>query len=360
MPSDILKNMMHTVSETEIDGILENCSTLPVTLDQIRFESKNLQETKLLLGRLKTFLGPLLNKLPDICFFEHFKSTFFSRSMMPHETHHTCISLSKACNEALQIVNRTVVGETTLNELGLDLTDNTGKEISNFETFVLQTNKDDDELICYGREGFDSLVSLTNIHEGVLLLEEVCNRFKLENCIKDQTFHNLSGYSNKIRIPEKICLKDALHMKTEFQEAFPHRKGDFNIYFDLFRELKNSFTYVLFLRNKGFIGEAGKRKFSQERNLITQEIQHTMEQRTIDDLWDAYSILSHFLDTHVTYHTLKLGLEKLNNVEKCTLQIKALHKHPIRHLEKVFALKEVRVLQEFHNCMCTLKFLLIF
>ena len=47
--------------------------------------------------------------------------------------------------------------------------------------------------------------------------------------------------------------------------------------------MKSLHLYVQFLRSKGFVGEEGKRKFSQERNLLTQEIQHTLEQKIIDD-----------------------------------------------------------------------------
>ncbi len=343
--TNILEDMMHTVNECEIERIIGIDTIMQITPVQLTFnDSMTLSKTKHLLKSLKDCLGPLCDNLSHICFFEHFRSDFFLRTLAQPSDHeqHTCYTLSKACDNALHIIDETVQGDVSLRELGLNLTEATRNEISNFEKLVVHKNKQVELALCrFGLKGFDALVSLTNIHEGVMLLEEVCKQFKLENCINDDTFLRLSAYSDRIRTPVDISFKDASYMRMEFQEAFPHLNGNFNVYFNLFRELKDSFSYVKFLRKMGFIGEGGKRKFSKERNLITQEIQDTLEQRIIDDLWDAYSTLSHFLDDQVTYHTLKLGLEKLNNVEKCMFQIKALHKHSIKQLEKVFALKQV-------------------
>ncbi len=336
--------MMNTVDESEIEGSLLNYSVTmqQVTPDQLKFyKSNTLSATKCFLGNLKKFLGPLHEHLTHFCFFEHFKSDFFRKFMTRNldNVQHTCYNLSKICDSALSYVHQTVQGDVTLSKLGLDLCKNTREEISNFEKFV--TEKDKVHVECRGQEGFDALMLLTKIHEGVPLLKDVCETFELENCIQDQTLQKLSEFSNRLQIPEDISLKDAFDMRKNFEEAFPNRKGEFNVYFNLFKELKSSFKYVEFLRIKGFIGEGGKIKFSEERNLITQEIQDTLEQRILDDLWDAYSTLSHFLDHQVTYHTLTLGLEKLHNVEKCTLQIKALQKHTIRQLDTVFALIQV-------------------
>ena len=354
LPSVISEEVSDTIDMSEVEKSVCTCERgVEFDYDQLQLkfnDTKNLGQTEQLLDKLREFLGPQLSEmLPSICFFQHFQSTFFinftQESLKPPPDDKYGLNefqtLSEACEKALSLIYRAAEGNVTLKELKLDISDATGREISIFETFALQRNS---EQVCYGHEGFKALMSLSNIHEGMRLLEEIFDRFQLQFCVKDSTFQNLVSKSYALRIYEDVHLKDAFKIKGDFHDGLPNIKGNFEVYFVLYRELKNYFQYVQFLRNKGFVGEAGKRKFSQERNLITQEIQQTLEQRILDDLWDAYSVLSHFLDTRITYESLKAGLEKLNNVEKCVLQIKALHQHSIKDLDRVFALKEVSLL----------------
>ncbi len=355
LPQDTDADLTNTIDPQEVERIVTSFKTGSIEIhrrQQLGFNgSRSLMETDVLLAKLKVFLGPLVDLLPEICFFQHFKSQFFIKSTkhcltQPLVT--TCvlsefsqaINLSGECQRALSIVCRAAEGDATLKELELEACDSTGEEIAIFEMFATQRNTNK---VCYGYDGFKALLSLKNIYEGMGLLQEIFNRFELVLCVRDKTFENLLTYSGRLRVCKNVPLKAAYCMKEDFHRGLPNCDGDFEIYFDLFKELRNSFMYVQFLRNKGFTGEAGKRKFSQERNLITQEIQQTLDQRILDDLWDAYSVLSIFLDTNITYSALKSGLEKLNNIEKCLLRIKALRHHSIKALERVFALKEVSV-----------------
>ena len=355
LPEDINTDLMNTIDPQEVKMILALFKTGNIEIhrqQQLSFNgSRSLMETVVLLAQLKVFLGPLVNLLPEICFFQHFNSQFFINSTKHCLTEPlvtTCIlsefsqaiNLSAACQRALSIVCRTAEGDATLKELEFEPCDSTGKEIAIFEMFATQrhTNR-----VCYGYGGFKALLSLKNIYEGMGFLQEIFDLFELVLCIRDITFEKLLDFSGRLRVCRKVPLKTAYCMKEDFHRGLPNCEGDFEVYFDLFKELRNSSMHVQFLRNKGFIGEAGKRKFSQERNLITQEIQQTLDQRILDDLWDAYSVLSIFLDTKITYSALKNGLEKLNNIEKCLLRIKALHQHSIKALDRIFALKEVSV-----------------
>ena len=355
LPDDTDADLMNTIDPQEVKRIVASFKTGSTEIhqqQQLSFNgSRSLKETYVLLVKLETFLGPLVDFLSEICFFQHFKSQFFikfTKRCLKQPLVTTCIlsefsqaiNLSAACQRALSIVCQTAEGDATLEELELEACDSTGKEIAIFEMFATQrhTNR-----VCYGYGGFKALLSLKNIYEGMGILKEIFNRFELVLCIRDITFEKLLDFSGRLRVCKNVPLKEAHCMKEDFHHGLPNCEGDFEVYFDLFKELRNSYLFVQFLRNKGFIGEAGKRKFSQERNLITQEIQQTLDQRILDDLWDAYSVLSIFLDTKITYSALKNGLEKLNDIEKCLLRIKALHQHSIKAIDRVFALKEVSV-----------------
>ena len=355
LPDDTNTDLMNTIDPQEVKKIVALFKTGSTEIhrqQQLSFNgSRSLKETYVLLVKLETFLGPLVNLLSEICFFQHFKSQFFIKSTKHCLTEPlvtTCIlsefsqaiNLSAACQRALSIVCQTAEGDATLKVLKLEPCDSTGKEIAIFEMFATQRNTN---RVCYGFGGFKALLSLKNIYKGMGILQEIFNRFELVLCIRDITFEKLLDFSGRLRVCKNVPLKEAYCMKEDFHRGLPNRNGDFEVYFDLFKELRNSYLFVQFLRNKGFIGEAGKRKFSQERNLITQEIQQTLDQRILDDLWDAYSILSIFLDTKITYSALKNGLEKLNNIEKCLLRIKALCQYSIKALDRVFALKDVSV-----------------
>ena len=360
LPEDINRQLLDTVNSAVYEKIALKYEAGQVTNGELQFYgSKNLLELESLFENLRKFLGPIWDDLPKICFFRHCNSNFFVKSTKDRlrrsvqslaqqdakqvNENSYITALSEACAGTLSVINQAIEGNITLNQLGLDLSEETGKEISIFEASS-NNNDDHEQRSSYGEKGFEALMSLTNIHEGVQLFESVCNKYELEMCIHDDVLQKLSMYSSRLRIPEDVQLKTAFHMKMEFHSGFPNLNGDFETFFELFRELRNSFMYVQFLRSKGFIGEAGKRKFSQERNLITQEIQNSIEQKILDDLWDAYSVLSYFLDTKISYQNLKSCLESLNNIERSVLQIKALQQHSIQQLDKVFALKEVRII----------------
>ena len=345
MPKDLHDELQEMVDLSPIDTFLAKyCGTQEEI--QLKFnESKNIVETEKLLRRLREFLGPLCDSLHIFCFFNTFTCSFFKNSIerQCYSSNESVISVEKlslACDEAVKVIKKAASGNVTLNQLGLSISNEETKiEISIIQFFTKQI---DDSIDCNCDVGFKALCSLANIDQVMSLIEVICKKYELNNCMQDPTFLKLSSHAEKLRIPEEITLKSAIDIEDEFKEGLPNLSGNYNVYIKLYCELTSCVPYAQFLRSKGFIGEEGKRKFSQERNLITQEIQHTLEQRILDDLWDAYSILCYFLNTEIVFHEWKNGLQSLNDVESCTMQIKALQQHSINQLENVFALKEVR------------------
>ena len=322
--------------------------------------AKTCIQLEILQRNLSTFLGPIKDKLPVFCFFHHFKSSFFSNfvkkqyseflfvpladnaSLPESSSHDSCIEmLNLAVESAINIVVDAVEGNVTLQQMEFDLSKDTSEEFAKFEFYVKAFHNCSEHK---GHEGIDALLSLANIRNGMLSIEEVCTQCELVHCLEDPTFRELSTYAEMLRTPEKIVLNQAPEIKAKFCQSLPNYDGDFDIYFMLFKELKNSFAYIHFCRKMGFVGEEGKRSFYAQRNLITQEIQYMLEQTALDDLWDAYTTLYYFIDSSITYNAWMNGLEQLGNIQTRVNQIKALRQHSLVQLERIFNRQEVSIL----------------
>ena len=325
--------------------------------------TKTCVQLEVLLDELLKFLGPLKSNLPIFCFFQHFGSRFFAtfvenkyrellqETSVPLTDNPTLLEetayeirtqmLHLAVEGAIGVVLDAVKGNITLKHMQLELSEDTSKEFGLLEFFTKEFHK------CYepqGHTGIEALLSLKSVRNGMLLIEEVCTQCQLVHCLEDSTFQELCGYADMLCIPETIVLHRAPQIKASFCKNLPHYNGNFNIYFVLFNELKNSLAYMQFCRKMGFVGEEGKRSFNAQRNLITQEIQYTLEQRALDDLWDAYTTLYYFIDPSITYNAWMNGLKQLGNVETRVMQIKALQQHTTVQLEQLFSRQEVSIL----------------
>ena len=339
------------VGVEEIESALSNESGKVKIILKLKInDSKSVVELEDLLQKLIRILGCLQHNLHIFSFFKNFKSACFWKCVKDYYakrvmnvvdgnfTINSCAkALSLACDDAIIFVNKTVEGNVSLNELGLGLSKDTGKELGILELFVVKSGG---YTVPRGHAGFLALQSLTNIREGVIKMEEVFKIYNLHHCLQNGKFQRLSEFAESLRHPLEVHLSVALDRKEEFSSSLPNSNGDFDVYFELFGIMKGVLEYIKFLRSKGFVGTDGKRKFSKERTLMTQEIP-CLEQKMIDDLWDAYSTLIFFLDTDVAYGKLIDGLQKLGNVETCIKQIKTLKTHPIREITRIFALKEV-------------------
>ena len=320
---------------------------------EIPFEgTKTCVELELLLENLVKFLGPLQNDLPIFCFFHHFGSGFFTKfvdnkysellfgtdNLTSYEISTNMLHL--AVEGAIGVVLDALKGNITLKHMQLELSKDTIKEFQLFEFFMKEFYKYNS---CQGHTRIEALLSLQRFRNGMLIIEEVCTQCELVHCLEDSTFQVLCEYAEILRIPETVVLHEAPEIKASFCKNLPNYNGNFDVYFVLFNELKNSFAYIQFCRKMGFVGEEGKRSFYAQRNLITQEIQYMLEQRALDDLWDAYTTLYYFIDSRITYHTWINGLKQLGNIETRVIQIKALQQHTILQLEQLFSRQEVSI-----------------
>ena len=320
--------------------------------------TKTCVELELLLEKLVKFLGPLQSDLPIFCFFHHFGSRFFAKCVenkyselllktsLPLTDNPTSYEISMhmlhlAVEGAIAVVLDAVKGNITLKDMQLELSKDTSKEFVLFEFFTKEFYK---YYKLEGRTGIEALSSLTRFRNGMLIIEEVCTQCELVHCLEDSTFQELCEYAKILRFPETIVLHKAPKIKASFCKNLPNYNGNFDVYFVLFNELKNSFAYMQFCRKMGFVGEEGKRSFYAQRNLITQEIQYMLEQKALDDLWDAYTTLYYFIDSRITYHAWINGLKQLGNIETRVIQIKALQQHSILQLEQLFSRQEVSIL----------------
>ena len=320
--------------------------------------TKTCVELELLLENLVKFLGPLQKDLPIFCFFHHFSSGFFAKCVekkysellyetsLPLTNNSTSYEVSTnmlhfAVEGAIAVVLEAVKGNITLKHMQLELSKDTGKEFVLFEFFTNVFHKYHEP---QGRTGIEALLSLASFRNGMLIIEEVCTTCELVHCLEDSTFQELCEYAKILRIPEAIVLHKAPEIKASFCKNLPNYNGNFDVYFVLFNEVKNSFAYIQFCRKMGFVGEEGKRSFYAQRNLITQEIQYMLEQRALNDLWDAYTTLYYFIDSSITYDAWINGLKQLGNIETRVTQIKALQQHSILQLEQLFSRQEVSIL----------------
>ena len=315
--------------------------------------TKTCVELELLLENLVKFLGPLESDLPIFCFFHHFGSGFFAKfvenkysellfttdNLTSYEISANMLHL--AVEGAIGVVLDAVKGNITLKQMQLELSKYTSKEFALLEFFTKEFCKYSNPQV---HTGIEALLSLASFRNGMLILEEVCTQCELVHCLEDSTFQELCEYAEILRIPEAVVLNKAPEIKACFCKNLPNYNGNFDVYFVLFNELKNSFAYIQFCRKMGFVGEEGKRSFYAQRNLITQEIQYMLEQRALDDLWDTYTTLYYFIDSRITYHAWINGLKQLGNIETRVMQLKALQQHTILQLEQLFSRQEVSIL----------------
>ena len=320
--------------------------------------TKTCVELELLLEELVKFLGPLESDLPIFCFFHHVSSKFFATfvenkysellfdASLPLTDNPTSYEISTnmlhlAVEGAIAVVLDAVKGNITLKDMQLELSEDTVREFQLFEFFMKKFYKYNNP---QGQTQIEALLSLASFRNGMLIIEEVCTKCALVHCLKHSTFQELCEYAEILRIPETVVLHKAPEIKASFCTNLPHYNGNFDVYFKLFNELKNSFAYIQFCRKMGFVGEEGKRSFYAQHNLITQEIQYMLEQRALDDLWEAYTTLYYFIDSSITYHAWINGLKQLGNIETRVIQIKALQQHSILQLEQLFSRQEVSIL----------------
>ena len=355
IPQELRKELEDAIDTEMIkEFISDGSSEVEIPFDG----TKTCVELELLLKELEKFLGPLQSDLPFFCFFHHYGSRFFAtfvenkyselllETSLPLTDNPTSYEISTkmlhlAVEGAIAVVLDAVKGNITLKHMQLELSKDTSKEFALFEFFTNQFYKYYEP---QGHTGIEALLSLASFQNGMLIIEEVCTQCELVHCLEDSTFQELCEYAKILRFPETVVLNKAPEIKASFCKNLPNYNGNFDVYFELFNELKNSFAYIQFCRKMGFVGEEGKRSFYAQRNLITQEIQYMLEQRALDDLWDAYTTLYYFIDSSITYHAWINGLKQLGNIETRVMQIKALQQHSILQLEQLFSRQEVSIL----------------
>ena len=355
IPQKLRKELEESI---DIEMIKEVISDASIEVE-IPFDgTKTCVELEQILKELKTFLGPLQSDLPFFCFFHHYSSGFFAtfvekkyselllEASLPLTDNSTSYEISTkrlhlAVEGAIAVVLNAVKGNITLKDMQLELSKDTSKEFALFEFFTYEFYKYYEP---QGHAGIEALLSLASFQNGMLIIEEVCSQCELVRCLEDSTFQELCEYAQVLRFPETVVLNKAPEIKASFCKNLPNYNGNFDVYFVLFNELKNSFAYIQFCRKMGFVGEEGKRSFYAQRNLITQEIQYMLEQRALDDLWDAYTTLFYFVDSRITYNAWINGLKQLGNIETRVTQIQALQQHSIAQLEQLFSRQEVSIL----------------
>ena len=184
-------------------------------------------------------------------------------------------------------------GELKLERINTDAEFNTFRAFLATGELVPQVNSHD------GLKGVLSMLQLfqyTSVH--IPTIHGVCEQYKLEGCLKDQTLRELVILAQEVErrranlIPleavDKMCfVKKSLCLTTPGPY---HSLG-------LFVAVANSAAFFQFVKDMKFDSEEGQAVFGLQYQLITAQLQHEKYNDVLNDLYAAYKFILPFMDT---------------------------------------------------------------
>ena len=298
-----------------------------------------------LLQSIEKFLEPLQPCLDVLIFFELQQSNLFKRylksslrgsqelSPLPVTKEH----LNKASNVTVDLIWKLCDGSATVQEVtlcdSLQLEDIDIKKersiLSHFARIFSNRVSPKRSSSCEGLKGVTAVLDLLKNYEDVFTIREVCKQFKLTKCHEDPDLVCLVEVAEELQSKERraqLTMDEAVRKMALFNEKLLLKDKHSRTIFQLFKEVKECKAVFEFAEEKGFAGEAGRKKFVTNHKIVTTQLQHEDYNAVVlNHLLGCFDYINPFLSRPSSFSELMQLVTSLPNIENGIRQLRTVN-----------------------------------
>ena len=162
--------------------------------------------------------------------------------------------------------------------------------------------------------GFRELLEIFQLPEYIDCIHEICKQYNLSGCIEDPTFIQVlktSKYLKSAHSKEEMTPIKAVDVQNELKIWLCNNQPKVSI--ELFKTMKHCTPFYDFIQEMKFNGKNGKILFTQQYQLVTNELQHEeYNENMLNHLTAAYDLITPFLDAKQNFKSLMTQVAQLD------------------------------------------------
>ena len=290
-----------------------------------------------LLELIEKYLEPLQPCLEILVFFELHHSKLFECYLKSNLLllKSPAVDARKRLNDAVMLTVKLIwklcdgsatVQEVTLNDT-LSLEDiDVEKEHSNLSLFAGIFSPE--QINCSGLDGVTAVLKLLKIYEEVFTIRQVCEQFKLTECLDDPDLKCLVTVAEDLQCNDRragLTMDEAITKMKIFSDKLLLDKHGESI-LQLFKEVKDCKALFQFVEESGFVGREGRIKFIQSHNLVTTQLQHEEYNAVVlNHLLGCFDYIDPFLRRSSSFSELMKLVTDLQNVQNGIRQLRTVN-----------------------------------
>ena len=170
-----------------------------------------------------------------------------------------------------------------------------------------------------GLRGIQCMLELFQYTHHINNVYNVCEQYHMKGCLEDPSLQEIKEIANELQedsCRDQMTPKGAIEKVKKIVSALCLKKRGLG--YDkqclcLFPVVADSSVFYQFIKEKGFIGEAGQEVFRQQYELITAQLQHEeYNELVLNHLLIAFQFISPFLDGENDFQNLMLQVTEMN------------------------------------------------
>lgn len=187
-------------------------------------------------------------------------------------------------------------------------------------TKYLQSNESNYD----GLRGIQCMLELFQYTHHINNVYGTCEQYHMKGCLEDPCLQEIKQIA--VELQEESCRdqmtpKGAIERVDKIVAALCLKKrvlGYDRQCLRLFPAVSDSVMFYQFIKEKGFVGEAGQEVFRQQYELITAQLQHEeYNELVLNHLLIAFQFISPFLDDEIDFKRLMTQVNEINISRGC-------------------------------------------
>ena len=163
--------------------------------------------------------------------------------------------------------------------------------------------------------GMKSLFRLFQFGAHIFTIERVCQQYDLEFCLNDPQLTEMIELAKKLESEEqkdKLTPADAEPLWKNVHETLCLKEDASPTTLEIFHKVAESAEFFQFIKEKQFVGPNGEKRFRQQFELITAQLQHEeYREIVLNHLFAAYKFITPFLTMSHTFSSLMSAIAVL-------------------------------------------------
>ncbi len=185
----------------------------------------------------------------------------------------------------------------------------------------------------------DQLLALIQLESGLKYFISLCENYKLLSCQSDEKYNRIKDIIERMKSKESLTVDTSFADMTVIRETFDNEKKHMSdderlVYFELIKELSESYEFYRFLSEKGFLEKPGL--FAEHLNFVTTSLQQEeYESEVLNHLTPAFNLV-HQLDEKLPFNELIVHIFQSHDANLSKRQLERV-RNDISSIEKWFS-----------------------